>query len=351
MCTLHPSSRSTTEGVGFPPLGRDGIDNLRWLAEHAPDHVVIVMGNHDSARVMELAFETDETFAAARALARVAMAEDPPGEQSEFVATYPRIAKPGLADRDFASFSVAQRKLVEQLLLAGRMRLACLGYHAGKPVLLTHAGVTNREVKELGVEARAEALAVALEARLRKAVAGVRDAWERGQPAVLDLRPLHFAAEAGHEGGGLLYHRPSNRGDDTGNDAPVAARRFQPRELPRGLIQVCGHTGHKKCRKELAEWHAPSSAPRTHGGLRTLAVSESSIVYAESIEPARDGDATFYFIDIEMNAPEVTDYPLFELESVGTGHVRGESEGVTSRSPFSSAPPSLRRADRAPRGA
>jgi hypothetical protein len=298
-------------------VGRDGMNNLRWLAEHAPDQVVIVMGNHDSARVMELAFETDETFAAARALAALALAEAPPGKKTEeFVATYPRIAKAGLADRDFASFSVAQRELVQQLLLAGRMRLACLGDHAGKPVLLTHAGVTNAEVKELGVEPRAEVLASALETCLAKAVAGVRDAWKSGQPAALDLRPLHFAGEAGHEGGGLLYHRPSNRGDDAGSDRPVAPRRFHPRELPRGLIQVCGHTGHKKCRKELTEWLAPSPAPRTHGGLRTLAVGESSIVYSESIEPARDGDATYYFIDIEMNAPEVTDYPLFELESV-----------------------------------
>ncbi len=196
------------------------------------------------------------------------------------------------------------------------MRLACLGAHAGKPVLLTHAGVTNTEVKELGVEPCAEALAVALDQRLREAVGHVRSPWERGQHAALDLRPLHFAGEAGHEGGGLLYHRPSNRGDDTGSDEPLAPRRFHPRELPRGLIQVCGHTGHKKCRKELTEWLAPSPAPRTHGGLRTLAVGESSIVYSESVEPARAEDATYYFIDIEMNAPEVTDYPLFELESV-----------------------------------
>ena len=298
-------------------IGRDGADNLRWLAEHPPDQVVIVMGNHDSARVMELAFETDESFAAARNLARACLAEDAPPEKTlEFVAAYPRLAKPGLADRDFSSFAVSQREQVQQLLLSGRMRLACLGYHAGKPVLLTHAGVTNAEVKELGVEPHAEALAVALDKRLREAVAHVRSAWEHRQPAALDLRPLHFAGEAGHEGGGLLYHRPSNRGDDTGSDKPVAPRRFHPRELPRGLIQVCGHTGHKKCRKELTEWHAPSAAPRTHGGLRTLAVGESSITYSESIEPARDEDATYYFIDIEMNAPEVTDYPLLELESV-----------------------------------
>ena len=50
-------------------MGRDGSNVLRWLAEHPPDQVVILMGNHDAARVMELAFESDESFAGARALA------------------------------------------------------------------------------------------------------------------------------------------------------------------------------------------------------------------------------------------------------------------------------------------
>src|SRR5687768_8459431 len=55
-------------------IGRDGANILRWLAEHPPDQVVILMGNHDSARVMELAFETDESFAAARTLAKACLA-------------------------------------------------------------------------------------------------------------------------------------------------------------------------------------------------------------------------------------------------------------------------------------
>jgi hypothetical protein len=47
-----------------------------------------------------------------------------------------------------------------------------------------------------------------------------------------------------------------------------------------------------------------------------LAVGELGIVYSEGVAPARDDDATYYFIDIEMNAPEVEEYPLFALESV-----------------------------------
>jgi hypothetical protein len=151
---------------------------------------------------------------------------------------------------------------------------------------------------------------------LREAVARVRGAWEGGEHAALSLEPLHLAARDGREGGGMLYHRPSSDPARTGDDAPVARRRFPPTELPRGLVQICGHTGHKKCREELAEWLAPSPAPRTHGGLRTLAVGESGIVYSEGVAPARDDDATYYFIDIEMNAPEVEEYPLFALESV-----------------------------------
>jgi hypothetical protein len=44
-------------------IGQEGRRIVRWLAEHPPDQVVLLLGNHDTARVMELAFETDEGFA------------------------------------------------------------------------------------------------------------------------------------------------------------------------------------------------------------------------------------------------------------------------------------------------
>ena len=305
---------------GKKPLadtGRDGADILRWFAEHPPDQVVILMGNHDTARVMELAFESDESFAEARALAAECKAEEPPAEKTrEFVARYPHIPTPAIAHRDYSAFAVYQRKLVQRLLLARRMRLACLGYHAGKPALLTHAGITDAQVEELGVEPHAAALVDALEARLHEAVARVRGAWERDELAALDLEPLHFAGRRGREGGGLLYHRASQREDEGGGRAPFARRKFHPRHLPRGLVQVHGHCGHHKCLEELADWLGPSAAMRSRGGLRTLAAGESSIVYDAGIAPARDENATVYFIDIEMNSPDVADYPLFELESV-----------------------------------
>lgn len=47
---------------------RSGLAVLRWLAEHPPDQAVILAGNHDLCRVMELCEETNDSFARARAL-------------------------------------------------------------------------------------------------------------------------------------------------------------------------------------------------------------------------------------------------------------------------------------------
>ena len=293
---------------------QDGVDTLRWLASHPAEQTVIIIGNHDANRVMELAFETDATFAAARELAAACAKEDPPAENvAAFHTNYPNLGKPALAHRDFATFTVAQRTLVQQLLLADRMHIGWVGHHAGREMLFSHAAVTNAELAALGVEPRPAPIAHALQSRLRDAVARVRHAWQRGEHAALDLEPLHFAARAGREGGGLLYHRPSGRGPETGADAPIAPRRFHPRELPRGIAQVCGHTGHNKCREELADWYEPGPHPRARGGLRTLSVSDERIAYREGIHPPVNDDATMYFIDGEMNVVDATDYPLFEL--------------------------------------
>src|SRR5687767_5399021 len=51
---------------------RAGRTVLAWLGAHAPTQTKIVFGNHDAARVMELAFETDDSFSQARTFARTA---------------------------------------------------------------------------------------------------------------------------------------------------------------------------------------------------------------------------------------------------------------------------------------
>lgn len=293
-------------GRALEAVGRDGTNILRWLAGHPADQAVVLMGNHDAARVMELAAETDASFAAARALAETASDE-------EFRAAHPRIPTRAIALRDYASFAEHQRTLVQELLLADRMRLACVGERGGVSLLLTHAAVTDTQVNELGGDATAPALADLVNQRLRDAVARVRDAWTTGRTAALDLAPLHVAGRDGREGGGLLYHRPSSkRGDDTA----MAPRRFDPRLLPRGLVQACGHTGHHKAKKELAPWVSPAAASRDHGGLRTLSVGDREIAYEMGILPPVPDHATLYMIDIELNARVVPDHPLLDLDDV-----------------------------------
>ena len=101
--------------------------------------------------------------------------------------------------------------------------LRASGSTQGKPVLLTHAGVTNAEVEGARRRAaRRRARRCARERACAEAVARVRGAWERGELAALDLEPLHFAGHSGREGGGLLYHRASPGG---GRDRQRRARR------------------------------------------------------------------------------------------------------------------------------
>jgi hypothetical protein len=294
---------------------------LRWLAGHAPDQVVILFGNHDAARVMELIGESDASFAAARELA----ARD--GSSAEFHRRFPCIPTPGIAVRDYNSYCEAQRELVIELLLAGRFRLGIAGAIGGREALLTHAAVTAREIALLGLEeacAPAAVIAAHLDARLRSAVADVAERWQRGERPALDLSPLHVAGTTGQEGGGLLYHRPSNplrTGADPAWELDrERPRRYHPSNLPPGLLQVCGHTTHKKCLAELGDWVTP--AARTHartGKLRSLVAprdGEGSVTYQLGVAPAvASNDTALILIDGEL-AHHGAAVELLELSAV-----------------------------------
>lgn len=303
-------------------IGAEGLRSLRWLAAHPPDQVVLLAGNHDLSRVQELGLETDESFAEARALALRVFAEARAGGDASrlergFTERFPTIATSELARRDYSSFTEEQRALVQALLVSGRMVVA----HAatlvtGEPLLLTHAGVTSRELAMLSGPASAEAIAAALNAFARAAIDRVREPWEQGERAQLDLGPLHVFGREGREGGGLFYHRPA-RPHRPASDAAweffsEAPRRYDPRSLPHGLVQACGHSGHRKCRRELDGWVMPS-AEYTHGGLRTLAVLGDEVRYEGSIMPPRAGEATLYLIDADMNATAPDRYALLPL--------------------------------------
>ena len=254
---------------------RAGRTILEWLLSHPADQVKILAGNHDLSRVMELAHETDASYAEAKRT-----------PQEEFSARFPRIPTLGIATRDYVSFSEAQRKLVQRALLDGRMRLALVANVKGARALFTHAGVTRRELALLDLPAErepsAETIAGALEARLDRALASVRDAWANGRDAELDLSPAHVPGTTGQEGGGLLYHRPSADHSKWALDAE-RPRRFDPMSLPRHLLQVAGHTTHPKSLEELEGWIDPNAKAK-HVAIRTLVTAEGTPRYVAGVD-------------------------------------------------------------------
>lgn len=298
---------------------QNGLATLRWLASHDPAQVHLLLGNHDISRVMELAPLTDERFAAARAFA-LALDGDV-AARARFAAAFPELPTPGVAGRDYASFTTAQRDLVIELLLAGRFHLALTGtLPDGRATLLTHAGVTDRELALLGVPATPRAIADALEAQLAAAVARVRADWLAGRTPPLDLAPLHVAGVSGAEGGGLLYHRPTNPARDAVDRShelhPDRPRRFHPGTLPPGLTQVAGHSGHNKCLYELGPWATPAARARAHGGIRTLRVAPPTISYDLGVLAPAPGVADLILIDGELRRVPADEVALLPLASL-----------------------------------
>lgn len=308
---------------------QEGLRVLRWLVAHDPAQVVVLLGNHDASRVMELATITDHEFERARRLARsIDDTERQQGKAAaatriaqEYEPAFPHLPPPGVVGRDYASFTTEQRTLVMELLLAGRFRLSLTGTLLdGRAALITHAGVTAREITMLGVEPTPAAIATALEAHLVRAVDHVRDAWQRGDLAPLSLAPLHVTGSPGEEGGGLLYHRPSNPDRDSTDPAwaraPSRPRRFDPRTLPPGITQIAGHSGHAKCVYELGEWVDADARARKHGGIRTLRVVSGRVSYVLGVAPPADGAAELILVDGEMRRVDASDVALLPLARV-----------------------------------
>jgi hypothetical protein len=313
----------------------DGARFLRWLCAHSPEQATVLIGNHDTARVMELATVSDARFDAAAALAGelITLKESAPDEargrlRDEYMVAFPELPTLGVVYRDFSAFTEAQRALVQRELLAGRLRLAASARAAGGfDVLLTHAGVTGRELALLGVpdERAAAFLADALEARLGAAIDGVRARWTAGENVALSLEPLHVAGATAAdgldglpEGGGMLYHRPSDPdrpgADGSWENEVTRPRRFHPRTLPAGLFQVAGHTGHPKCVAELVRWRDPAME-ETLSGRRTLRVrGGGDISYELGITTPDAGDAALYLIDPSFHrCSDPASAELFEL--------------------------------------
>lgn len=275
----------------------EGTQLLSWLAAHPPNQVQLIFGNHDLVRVGELSAFTDDTFVVARHEAEHVGASKQAREV--FLKAYPMLPAPEVITRDFSCFEVKQRELVARLLKKRRGRLAVA---AAKDLLLVHAGVTREELEYLEVvSADAFAVANALNRFLDERVA----TWNGKSP--LDLSPLHEhgSAKSG-EAKGMLFHRPANPASNRAVDR--ASRRFDPRNLPRHLMQVVGHSTDKKCRELLGEW-ADGRTPVV-GALRGLRVGDAHVAYRARCE---EGDQ-LVFLDGGMQHSAVNEYQLFDLE-------------------------------------
>ena len=302
----------------------EGVLILSWLAAHANDHVTILLGNHDAARVIEFATITDARFRSAADAANpvVSLPRDSRGlAELRYLEAFPDIPTPGYVARDFNAFTVEQRDLVQRLLLADRLTLATTGSVLGVPVLMTHAGITKRELDYLCArDHKVETIAEVLQMRLAGAIRTVADAWRAGTPMAMSLEPLHIAGAAGEEGGGLLYHRPADSerdgADPSWEQASRAPRKYDPRTaLPRGLAQVVGHTGHSKACKEMARWRA-DDCDDAKGGIRTLRVDHEHVAtYRRGVHKAGPRDAVLYMTDPEMHYVQTpADIAILELD-------------------------------------
>jgi hypothetical protein len=290
---------------GLASVERSGRLLLSWLAAHPPDQVALIVGNHDLGRVGELAAFDDEKFARARAAA--VKAKDDPELEKEFLEQFPELPSSEVARRDFNGFSVTQRELVARLLRAGRF----LAAHArDDKTLLCHAGVT---VDDLDAEASADAPSIArwLNDNLQRAVQSWRE------PAPLVIRGLHHPGNAEQgEGGGIFYHRPCHpaQAGRVRYTGPFR-RRYDPRRLPPGVVQVIGHIRDNKCRELLGEW---VSGPEARDGeLRHLVASGRGVSYAAgSLPELRPGSAAIVFTDGGMNYTKAEAYELLDLRTM-----------------------------------
>ena len=203
-----------------PPAAReaaatDGLRLVCWLAAHERDQVTLLLGNHDLARVGELAIFDDDTFARAQAEADAAYHQrSATRTEEEFRRRHHQPSWEVIA-RDFSAFRVAQRTCVEGLLRARRFKVA---YAAAADLLLSHAGVTLDELDLLGIPLAHRAEAPVIEAALDDALDRAIDAWRAG---AFGIAGLHAPGDASGEGRGMFYHRPALRSAATSDEPGV----------------------------------------------------------------------------------------------------------------------------------
>ncbi|MBX3246046.1 MAG: metallophosphoesterase [Myxococcales bacterium] len=309
-------------------IGLEGERILEWLSAHPEDQVRILVGNHDLARVQELAPFDDASFGAAREAA-AAIAAMPEAEREDATAAFHEcfapLPTPGVATRDFSAFAASQRPLVQRLLVSGRFEAAIEAEIGGRACLLNHTGVTTRELRLLEVAGSGEGpsdpsvadVAGALNDFFRARVAEAGAKWALDEHALLDLAPLYHMGVPGQEAGGWLAARPANR--DRASDEDLAwsearPRRYDPRALAPGLLQAVGHTQHKKLLSELAPWTSEAAHASTYE-LRSLVVRGGNVRYRAGVDVSAS-DATVIFTDVRLLEAPPDEAALLPLDAV-----------------------------------
>lgn len=93
----------------------EGLRVLDWLAGHPSEQVTLLLGNHDAARVIELAGWSNARFSSARAAGKgvldlEAANADPAtlaAAGASFSEAFPDAVTPALVARDYASYTEA----------------------------------------------------------------------------------------------------------------------------------------------------------------------------------------------------------------------------------------------------
>lgn len=277
----------------------DGLRLLEWLASQPAAQVTLLLGNHDVARVIDLAPFDAHTFAEAQAEADQVYVDGRSDvtREAAFLARYDFLPSAEIVARDYSTFRVEQRTLVSELLRGGRFRLAL--EHQG--LLLTHAGVTLADLSLLSdaistASDAARALNAFLDARV--------SSWASG---ALDLAPLHVpGSRARGEGGGVLYHRAADPKHGETRQFQ-ARRRFDPRGLPTQFAQAIGHVRDPKCRALMPDWCADTATPE--GRVRSLWLRTDGVRYASGCNDS----AQLFFLDGGMNHVDVARFELFDV--------------------------------------
>jgi hypothetical protein len=289
----------------------DGTAILAWLALHPADQVILCAGNHDLARVGELAEFDDARFAQAQAEADAAHVHGgtDPAKEAALLAKYPQFPSAEFVSRDLSSFRAVQREWVSFLLTHRRLRLA---HAAGPSLLITHASITLDELSALGLSSSLAADAGALARALNLAL---DLAWSLHTQGPLHVPGLHVPGSASSgEGRGMLYHRASTlQAEAALATRAVPRRRYSPFRLPPGLTQVIGHIRDAKSRRLLGL----EARDAKDGVLRHLRVEGRSWEYGHGPRPlAKSSESLVLYVDGSLRACPGADYELLDLETL-----------------------------------